>query len=105
MKRRVLKYLILCVFSIILLSLSFMTGRYSWLIGKPGFLLGSRENFWVQKAKELMVEDGVAEERLKVLWLHDAVIVRLRIKDANDYGGADIVLDETSGRPLQWTLY
>lgn len=105
MKRKAVKYVIVCIFNIVLLYLSFMIGRYSWLFGKPSFLFGSKEIFWVQKAKEVMIEDGIAEERLKNPWLQNAIIVRFKAKDANDYGTTEVVLDEMSGELLQWTQY
>ena len=104
MKRKVVKYVVLCIFSIIFLSLSFMIGRYSWWINKPSFLLSSKEQFWAHKAKECMLENGVAEEQLKNPLLQDAIIVRF--KGASDYVPiAEIVLDKISGEPLQWTKY
>ena len=99
MKRKILKYVILCVFSIILLYISFMTGRYSWLIQKPTFLLSSKENFFVDKAKEFLIEEGLSEKPLNKPWVRNAIIVYF--DDSSGFNYAQVVLDKTSGEFLQ----
>ena len=101
MKKKVLKVVLFCVVSILLLYLSFMVGRFSWLIEKPTFLFSAREKFWVHKAREELLKDGFAKEKLCAPWLRHAVIVYFK----NDAGEntAHVTLEKTSGELLIWT--
>jgi hypothetical protein len=76
-----------------------MIGRYSWLIEKPAFLLNSKEVFYVDNAREYLLKDGAAKERLRNPWLQYAVIVHFK----NDKGQQtiEVILEKTSGNFLQ----
>jgi len=98
MKKKVLKYVLLCVVGILALYFSFMVGRFSWLIEKPTFLLSAREEFWVHKARGELLKDGFAKEKMCDPWIRHAVIVYFK----NDAGEntAEVTLEKTSGEFL-----
>ncbi len=100
MKKKVLKCVLLCVVGILALYFSFMVGRFSWLIEKPTFLLSAREKFWVHKAREELLRDGYAKEKLCDPWVRHAVIVHFK----NDAGENTVrmTLDKISGEILSW---
>jgi hypothetical protein len=76
-----------------------MTGRYSWLIHKPSFLLGSKEKYYVNKAKECLIEHGLSEKDLSKPRVRDAVIVYF--DDRSRPLRPEVVLDKTSGEQIR----
>ncbi|MBL7106060.1 MAG: hypothetical protein ISS77_00440 [Phycisphaerae bacterium] len=97
--KKLSKYTFLALFSIVILCFSFMIGRNSWLIQKPNFLLDSKEKFYIQKAKESLIQEGITQKRLSDPWVRNAVIVDF--KDNSGFSGPRVILDKISGECLQ----
>jgi len=100
-KTKTVKSIIFCFAAILLLYFSFMIGRYSWLIEKPAFLLGPKEKFWIDKAREFVKKDGFSEKLLKKPSIKHAVLVNFK----NDTGEntVEVTIEKMSGQLLRWS--
>ncbi len=100
-KRKLFKNSILCTISLLILYLTFMIGRYSWLIEKPSYLFSPREKFWISKAREFVKEDGFSENKLKKPSMIYAVIVNF--KNETGENTVTVTLEKTSGELLSFS--
>ena len=95
------KILIVAFFiaAIVILYVTFMVGRYSYMITEPEMLLSKQEEWAVKKARVYAIEQGIAEDRLQKPKVIDTV--KVYFGGMAGVGGVEITMMKKNGQFLE----
>jgi len=97
--KKTLKVTLFSVLFLIVLYLTFIAGRYSFLITKPEFLLNKRERLFVEKARQYAKEQGIPEEHLVKPRVVDTKLILFGGQAG--LGGVEVLIDDRDAEILQ----
>ena len=98
MKKR-LKITGCVIVGVILLYVTFMAGKFSYLITQPEALLTPKEQWFVEKARQYARDEKIPDERLKTPKVVDTV--RVYFGGMAGMGGVEVTMLKVNGMMLE----